>query len=128
MSSKELGPPPIFTTVLLLKNKCPRERVEVFVPQVDEAMFVIVEAVPQYPISGRPSEQIAHVVVQLVGEQEQRWTSSKLTLRAQGSEKLVEQTMDYHPGGNNYSYGNKIENNWPVSDYRRYSFILNRKQ
>ena len=24
--------------------------------------------------------------------------------------------------------GNKIENNWPVSDYRRYSFILNRKQ
>ena len=24
--------------------------------------------------------------------------------------------------------GNKIENNWPVSDYRRYRFILNRKQ
>ena len=23
---------------------------------------------------------------------------------------------------------NKIENNWPVTDYRRYSFILNRKQ
>ena len=58
-------------------------------------MFVIVTAVPQYLISGRPREQIADVVVRLVGEQEQRWTSSKLTLRAQGSENLVEQTMDY---------------------------------
>ena len=40
-------------------------------------------------------EQIADAVVQLVGEQEQHWTSSKLTLRAQGSDKVVEKTMDY---------------------------------
>ena len=41
------------------------------------------------------------------------------------------QVTRYHPGGNNYSSKqeqtrNKIENNWPVTDYRRYSFKLNR--